>query len=459
MNKRKLEDAENRSEQPGRKSEGAKGGPEDQSFGPCVLVRHGPPCLPSFTVLGDLEQRLGKLALRRIVKMNHETMPVRLSFNTTNTVDLDHRNCVAVLGGDQVALFDNEHIGDHLDIYVHYKNDKTEYVEGGPLASMAWLRGFGDAYVAVAGAEGIIQVMSVGHTRVVKILRGHAGPVGDLVAHPTADNLVVSCSEADGTVRVWDWFAESCIAVFRIAGPTALAVDPVGQRLAVGTRTGQVAITPLGPVLAHLAARKAGDAAMPASDLAVFAREITRCDALRFVGSPASPAVAKPPSCESGEPEPGPAGRDVLAVRFGSGAIVCWDIPKAERVLEYAVDLAVGSPCGMDITPDGAFLVSGNNCGQVFVWSLASDLAAAYAAGPRPAGRLPPKPRPTTTLKHPRAKNAVTDVAFSPRTAESILVATGDVLWRWDYRENAPNPEDTAKIPGDENDEDGHDDF
>jgi WD40 repeat protein len=440
MTKRKLEEVDLNQPAP------AKPGPDptkEASFGPSILIKHGPPCLPSFTPAVDLAHRLTKLTLRRIVKMNHETMPVRLSFNTAFTADLDHRNCVAVLGGDQVALFDNEHIGDHLDIYVHYKNEKTEYVQGGGLAAVAWLRGFGDAYVAVAGAEGIVQVMSVGHTRVVKILRGHAGPVGDLAQHPTADNMVVSCSEADGTVRVWDWFAEECVAVFKIAGPTALAVDAVGQRLAVGTRTGQVAIVPLAPVLAHLEARKVGDAAMPASDLAVFAREVTRCDALRFVGSPASPAVNLP------EAEKKSTGRDVLAARFGSGAIVCWDIPKAERVLEYAVDLAVGSPCGMDVTPDGTFLVSGNNCGQVFVWSLGADLAAAYAAGPRPAGRLPPKPRPTTTLKHPRAKSAVTDVVFTPRAADSILVATGDVLWRWDYRENAPAADDTGKIAGD----------
>jgi hypothetical protein len=89
----------------------------------------------------------------------------------------------------------------------------------------------------------------------------------------------------------------------------------------------------------------------------------------------------------------------------------------------------------MDITPDGAYLATGNNCGHVFIFSLAKDLEESAK-----------KPRPFAVLKEPKAKGAVTDVAFNPKGVPSVLYATGDVLWRWDYRDPEADKKGENKI-------------
>ena len=89
-----------------------------------------------------------------------------------------------------------------------------------------WLATKNDALLAVAGAEKIIQIISIARCSVVKLLQGvicswnkllkllgHTTSVSSLRRHPTKANILLS-SANDG-VRVWDLDAEKCIVCIR----------------------------------------------------------------------------------------------------------------------------------------------------------------------------------------------------------------------------------------------------
>src|SRR4051794_36009677 len=60
-----------------------------------------------------------------------------------------------------------------------------------------------DAYLAIGGEDQLIHIISIKHTKVVTLLRGHTGTIVDLTAHPTQPQYLLSVA-SDNTVRLWD---------------------------------------------------------------------------------------------------------------------------------------------------------------------------------------------------------------------------------------------------------------
>jgi len=157
-------------------------------------------------------QILRKLQLRKIVKENHGNSINQIIFNINEP---HNANLVATVGYQQASIYDSENVGDNLDLICNFVNEKTPYVEGGLLTTCAWLRHEtpDETYLAVAGKDKIIQIISIAHIKVIAILTGHENSIIDLVAHPTQLYVLLSASK-DKTIRLWDTKNIKCLCIF-----------------------------------------------------------------------------------------------------------------------------------------------------------------------------------------------------------------------------------------------------
>lgn len=97
------------------------------------------------------------------------------------------------------------------------------------LYTFCWLYRQGDAWLATAGADSLIHILSLANSQEVKVLEGHKSEceikrrmkitdnvietILDLQSHPQNDNIILSTSK-DGTLRLWDIDASACLAIF-----------------------------------------------------------------------------------------------------------------------------------------------------------------------------------------------------------------------------------------------------
>ncbi|KAG0167670.1 hypothetical protein DFQ28_000494 [Apophysomyces sp. BC1034] len=199
------------------------------------------------------ERVFANMRLRRIVKENHACDISQLSFffNSKNFsapvgIDLnktfdkrgavqrdqtDTSNVLATAGGCQVGtkkkkinVYDNEHCGDHLDIMSNFDLTVLQTEEDPvkrDLRTVCWLYKEGDAWLATAGADGLIHLISLANSQEVDILHGHTRPVHDLQGHPHSDNYILSTSR-DGTIRLWDIDAKKCLVIFEADATVAV---------------------------------------------------------------------------------------------------------------------------------------------------------------------------------------------------------------------------------------------
>lgn len=189
-----------------------------------------------------------KLDLKTVVKESHGKEVTCVAFNT---VQPTASNLFLTVGGNQATVYDDAHLGYHISVVVQFVNEKTEYVEGGDLYAGCWINcrpwtrhPFGDACIAVAGVDPVIQIISVVEARVIKILRGnHKCAIVDLSANSDGPCLLASLDCA-GCITLWnisrqDEYQTPSASVTR-SDATAVALSPDGSTLAIGTSTGDV---------------------------------------------------------------------------------------------------------------------------------------------------------------------------------------------------------------------------
>lgn len=68
-------------------------------------------------------------------------------------------------------------------------------------------------YLATAGHLGIVKVINISEYCFSGFLRGHGGSITDIKAHTKDEKVLFSASE-DTTVRMWDFEAKRCLAIF-----------------------------------------------------------------------------------------------------------------------------------------------------------------------------------------------------------------------------------------------------
>ncbi|KAF7726033.1 hypothetical protein EC973_009098 [Apophysomyces ossiformis] len=209
------------------------------------------------------ERVFANMRLRRIVKENHACDINQLSFffNSKNFsapvgIDLnktfdkrgavqrdqtDTSNVLATAGGCQINVYDNEHCGDHLDIMSNFDLTALQTEEDTAkrdLRTFCWLYKEGDAWLAAAGADGLIHLVSLANSQEIDILYGHTKPVLDLQGHPYSDSYILSTSK-DGSIRLWDVDARKCLVVFE-ADASVACFHPSGTKFVSGTARGEL---------------------------------------------------------------------------------------------------------------------------------------------------------------------------------------------------------------------------
>ncbi|KAI9312894.1 WD40-repeat-containing domain protein [Dichotomocladium elegans] len=208
------------------------------------------------------ERVYANMRLRRIIKENHGSnihqlafffnnknfsAPVGLDVNKTfdkrGSVQRDQSdtsNVIAVVGGCQLSIYDNEHCGDHLDIMSNFDLAPLQD-DGGvkrELHTFCWLYRENDAWLAAAGTDGIIHIVSLANSQEIIQLEGHTKTIHDLQTHPQSDNYILSTSK-DGTIRLWDVDAKRCLAIFE-CDATVTCFDPTGEKFISGNSRGEL---------------------------------------------------------------------------------------------------------------------------------------------------------------------------------------------------------------------------
>ncbi|EIE87898.1 hypothetical protein RO3G_12609 [Rhizopus delemar RA 99-880] len=199
------------------------------------------------------------MRLRRIVKENHGRDINQLAFffnnknfNAPSGLDLnktfdkrgavqrnstDTSNILATIGGCELSVYDNEHCGDHLDIMSNFDITEEDGVNR-ELYTFCWLYRQGDAWLATAGADGLIHILSLANSQEIKILEGHSKTIHDLQSHPQNDNIILSTSK-DGTIRLWDVDENICLAIFE-CDATVSCFHPSGTKFVSGNSRGEL---------------------------------------------------------------------------------------------------------------------------------------------------------------------------------------------------------------------------
>jgi WD40 repeat protein len=363
---------------------------------------------------------LRNLHLRKIVKENHGAAIEAVAF----CPDASSRNLLATCGGSTVSIYDNNHCGGgHLDLALCMVNEHTPYSAGGAVTQVEWLHSeglfrLGDALLCFAGESGEIGVVSVASSRVVDVLKGHAGSVVELRAHPRERGWLLSLG-SDGTLRVWN-----AAAGFDADGPTAepsrapycAAVINLAGTVAAMRGASALAVAPDGGSVA-VAFGAAGRVALLRLDMvALRGRQIEAalaepCEVLRELATGGRAAV----DCLAFSR----AGR--LVAHDCAGKVVEWDTATGARLCEASVpgagQDAKSARCRtrFGLSDCGRFLCCGNASGAVFVLDLDDK-----------AGRV-------AELSMPKIKSFVTAAVFAGGN-RSVALSTADaLLWRWDY--------------------------
>ncbi|CDS08154.1 hypothetical protein LRAMOSA02102 [Lichtheimia ramosa] len=207
------------------------------------------------------ERVFANMRLRRIIKENHASTIHQLAFffnnkNFSGPVGIDMQktfdkrgsvqreqtdtsNVLASVGGCQMSVYDNEHCGDHLDIMSNF--DLSLQQDGEvkrELHTFCWLYRENDAWLATAGTDTQIHIISLALSQEMVILEGHAKTIHDLQPHPQRDNYVLSTSK-DGTMRLWDVDKKKCLVIFE-ADATVTCFSPSGNTFISGTSRGEL---------------------------------------------------------------------------------------------------------------------------------------------------------------------------------------------------------------------------
>jgi hypothetical protein len=135
---------------------------------------------------------------------------------------------------------------------------------------------------------------------------------------------------------------------------------------------------------------------------------------------------------------PDAAGRRAVVSKSGDGRVFVWAVPNRKIMTDWArsksdqvmnVDLwpgmaeslripncsgVVTGPVVFDVTPDGAYIVCGSSKGQVYICDLRSGVRVA-------------------TLEHKRLTHPIASVQFAKPQCQSVLFCSQSFVWRYDF--------------------------
>ncbi|KAG0163007.1 hypothetical protein DFQ30_000888 [Apophysomyces sp. BC1015] len=365
------------------------------------------------------ERVFANMRLRRIVKENHACDISQLSFffNSKNFsapvgIDLnktfdkrgavqrdqtDTSNVLATAGGCQINVYDNEHCGDHLDIMSNFDLTVLQTEEDPvkrDLRTVCWLYKEGDAWLATAGADGLIHLISLANSQEVDILHGHTRPVHDLQGHPHSDNYILSTSR-DGTIRLWDIDAKKCLVIFE-----------ADATVAVRTARGELREW---QIPAHTAVDEE-----PITVEKRHSRLLKKMHGDSYIGLFISNAAER-------------LIRSILdCIRYANGNILSksingrmeyWDGDQEKSIRSFRVRTGENFS-RFDVSLDERFFCVGTSQGSVYIYNLET-------------GKM------VSELAHRRSTKSVRCCAFSRDCRQVVCAGEDGFIWRYDYIDDA----------------------
>jgi hypothetical protein len=334
---------------------------------------------------------LARLRLKTVVREAHQSPVHALAFNHA---DAALAFALASAGGEDATAYDDEHLGGHLGVVVHFKNGATPHAPGGGLRAAAWMAAAGwsahprEAYLAAAGADANVSIISLAEAAVVRLLRGHGAEVLDLAAAPAAAPALLLSLDRGGGARLWDAAGAACLGEVAERGATAAALAPDASHFVLAAGRGRLVRYDL---LNSQGEGGGGDPTQPCGGGAAgFSIDAASRRELAF---PDGAAPAEALECVRFLP----GGR--LAARAADGRCAVWALPPAGapagaplepraawRVPGCAGGAAAGARCQFGATADGAYLAMGNHSGEVFVYDAATGARAAAVSAAKVGG-------------------------------------------------------------------------
>ncbi|KAJ3311786.1 hypothetical protein HDV04_003798 [Boothiomyces sp. JEL0838] len=170
---------------------------------------------------------LENLHLSRLIKENHGECLIECCFFKSEIKDIyNPTNLLAVIGGKQANIYDNEHCGTHLDIMSQFNCDQN-------LTCCCWIKVEYDIWLAVGDINGSIHILSVAESEELSTFTGHSGPIYDIISR---EKTIITCS--DEGIFIWD--LKGAIKHSIPCDASRIAIDQLGSWLVAGNMSGSL---------------------------------------------------------------------------------------------------------------------------------------------------------------------------------------------------------------------------
>lgn len=352
------------------------------------------------------------LALQGVVKENHNSSIGDLAFCRVHAA---FGNLLADVGGTQANVYRLPAEGETVDLFFQFINEGPFPAPGTPvdlaLHACAWLvlrdvdtaddsRSARDAWLAVAGADRTVHVLSLALGRELFQLSGHADAIVGLESCGGARELLVSLGES-GAVRLWNVATRACVAEYA-TDATCVAFAPDGSRFYTGHTHGAVRTWRVPPAAVAVQSFTDADAdacvALPRRVVSLRAARgalvvLDSRPALSLLVSDAAAYDAAASDAQWRERAPAVVARLVHR---------SWSVP------------AVTMRCGVDVAPDGVHVLLGDQSGNLTLYAADTGL-------------------PLASKKAQSRSIALKRALWSHDCRGVVCVGDAPFVWRWKY--------------------------
>lgn len=315
---------------------------------------------------------LQQLRLKTVIKESHCSPVQHLD---VNLCDADCRNLFATAARDQVTIYDDMHMGGHVAVVANLALSSTPEEAKDLFNACCWINStglsrhpYGDALLAVGGADSVIHIISIVQAAVVGQLPLPAGAtVAELSAAASCPGLLLVLCR-DGSLQLWQISSGVCLWSAK-TDAFAAALHPEGSCVLTSSRTGKLTLWDLSgldvsPAAAAAAAGSASAAAAAAaaagaagvskdSWLAPERPESSAVDCIRFLTG------------------------DLLCLKSADGHMSTHSWPSGKLVSKWKVPGCGSSSsstpsyskrCSFGHTRDGRFVCVGNHSAAAYVF-------------------------------------------------------------------------------------------
>jgi WD40 repeat protein len=108
------------------------------------------------------------LHLTRLIKENHGDGIRQLKFFKSDSFDKP-TNLVATCGSTQANVYDNEHLGGHLDLVSQFN------LPGQQFTCLCWLELESDVLLVLGSSDCHVHIVSLAYSKEIMLLKGHKG--------------------------------------------------------------------------------------------------------------------------------------------------------------------------------------------------------------------------------------------------------------------------------------------